>query len=321
MKVNFNIALTVFLLLVITLNACSPAAGPAPANPAQAGIKVLATETFLADIAQNVAGERVKIESLLPIGLDPHAFEPTPQDVRKIAGSDVLIINGAGFEGWLEKTLENAGGQRQVIEASAGLAMREPAEGEKAHEHEGEEKTGHDHEGDPHFWLDPNNIIKYVENIRDGLIAADPDGKSAYTQNAAAYIAKLTELDGWIKTQVEQIPAGRRLIVTNHESFGYFADRYGFKIIGTVIPSVSSGASPSAQELAELVDHIQETGAIALFLETGASPKLAEQIAAETGIQVVSELYTHSITNANGNAPTYIDMMKHNVNKIVETLK
>lgn len=317
MKVNFNIVLTVFLLLVIALGACSPA----PTRPAQAGIKVLATETFLADIAQNVAGERVKIESLVPIGLDPHAFEPTPQDVRKIAGSDVLIVNGAGFEGWLEKTLENAGGQRQVIEASAGLAMREPAESENAHEHEGEEETGHEHEGDPHFWLDPNNVIKYVENIRDGLIAADPDGKSAYTQNAAGYIAKLTELDDWIKTQVDQIPAGRRLIVTNHESFGYFADQYGFKIIGTVIPSVSSGASPSAQELAELVDHIRETDAIALFLETGASPKLAEQIAAETGIKVVSELYTHSITNADGKAPTYIDMMKHNVNMMVEALK
>jgi ABC-type Zn uptake system ZnuABC Zn-binding protein ZnuA len=179
----------------------------------------------------------------------------------------------------------------------------------------------HHHEGDPHFWLDPLSVVKYVENIRDGLIATDPDGKDTYTQNATAYITQLNDLDGWIKQQVIAIPEERRLIVTNHESFGYFADRYGFTIIGTVIPSVSTGASPSAQQLARLVDHIRETGAIAIFLETGSNPKLAEQIAAETGIKVVSDLFTHSITDANGKAPTYIDMMKYNVNAIVEALK
>ncbi len=112
----------------------------------------------------------------------------------------------------------------------------------------------HHHEGDPHFWLDPNNVIQYVENIRDGLIAADPAGKDIYTQNAAAYITQLKELDGWIQEQVAQVPAERRLLVTNHESFGYFADRYGFQIIGTIIPYVSTGASPSAQQMARLVD-------------------------------------------------------------------
>jgi ABC-type Zn uptake system ZnuABC Zn-binding protein ZnuA len=179
----------------------------------------------------------------------------------------------------------------------------------------------HHHEGDPHFWLDPLNVVKYVENIRDGLIAADPDGKDVYAQNAAAYISQLNELDAWIKQQVTTIPEERRLIVTNHESFGYFADRYGFTIIGTVIPSVSTGAVPSARQLARLVDRINETGAIAIFLETGSNPQLAEQIAAETGIKVVSELYTHSITDANGKAPTYIDMMKYNVEAITEALK
>lgn len=134
----------------------------------------------------------------------------------------------------------------------------------------------HHHEGDPHFWLDPLSIVKYVENIRDGLIAADPNGKDIYTQNAAAYITQLNDLNGWIEQQVSVIPVERRMIVTNHESFGYFADRYGFKIIGTIIPSVSTGSSPSAQQMARLVDHISETGAIAIFLETGSNPNLAE---------------------------------------------
>lgn len=311
MKLNFNTLLAGLVFLPVIFSACAP-------TPAQSGLQVLAVETFLADIAQNVAGERLKVDSLVPLGMDPHAFEPTPRDVQKIAESDVLILNGAGFEEWAHETIESAGGQRQVIEASAGLESRET--------HHAEEEAGSDEEhaheeGDPHFWLDPSKVVRYVENIRDGLIAADPQGKDTYTQNAAAYIAQLVELDAWIKTQVALIPEQRRLIVTNHESFGYFADRYGFTIIGAVIPSVSTDASPSAQQMAALVDHIRETGAVAIFLETGASPQLAEQIAAETGVRVVDNLYTHSITPPNGEAPTYLDMMKRNVNTIVEALK
>lgn len=455
MKVNFNIILVVLLVFSFAVGACGPAA---PEADSQASLKVLAVETFLAEIAQNVAGERAKVESLIPLGMDPHAFEPTPQDVKKISESSVLILNGAGFEEWATKTLNNAGGERLVIEASAGLTSREAREGEEAvmspeekadavctdlggksaveevvagpdaagavdlhhagessaadaHQHEAEvlslKLTGqdgafggfvkfdvaedgeyvfaasggnltvtdasggemeveealpvdcsglnggilldlepgeyvialsdltvettpffaasagghHHHLGDPHFWLDPTKVVKYVENIRDGLVAADPQGKDIYTANAANYIARLTELDTWITAQVEQIPAERRLIVTNHESFGYFADRYNFKIIGTVVPSVSSNASPSAQQLARLVDRIKATGATAIFLETGSSPQLAEQVAAETGVKVVSDLYTHSVTETGGKAPTYIDMMKYNVTTIVDALK
>ena len=181
---------------------------------------------------------------------------------------------------------------------------------------------GHHHDaGDPHFWLDPVNVIKYTENIRDGLSQADPGGAETYARNADAYVAKLKELDAWISEQVKQIPAERRLLVTNHESFGYFADRYGFKIVGTVIPSVSTGASPSAQQLARLTDHIKATGAPAIFMETGASPQLAQQLAQEVGVKAVTELYTHSTTEASGPAPTYIDMMKYNVKAIVDALK
>lgn len=488
--------LVMVLLAALILAACGPAVTPAAspvASPAvekqesKPALKVLAAQTFLADIAQNVAGERVTVESLIPVGLDPHAFEPTPQDVRKIAESNVLILNGSGFEEWIEKTLENAGGERLVVEASAGLAMREPgdnepghehahekegeghddhsveshskmvceqlegkqaegeieagtnadsaaklhhegehAEGEHAHEreiitiklirqddgtftgfvifeaeteegyaftseagniriadangaalevkqeleiecsgmtqgfiykltpgeylvelsgfasestlfsagpvhahahdheHEGEEHAHadeHHHEGDPHFWFDPTLVVKYVENIRDGLIAADPDGKDTYTANAAAYIAELNELDAWIKTQVEQIPVERRLMVTDHHTFGYFADRYGFTIIGAIVPSFSTGAAPSAQELAGLINQVKDTGTPAIFLEASSSPQLAQQVAAETGAKVVTDLYTHSITEPGGEAPTYIDMMKHNVTLIVEALK
>ena len=187
--------------------------------------------------------------------------------------SNVLIVNGAGLEGFLTRMLENAGGSRITIEAAAGLTSRNPGAGEVRDPGQ---------EGDPHFWLDPNNAIRYVENIRDGLSQVDPEGAAVYAANVQQYIAQLTELDRWAKEQIAQLPPANRLLVTNHESFGYLADRYGFTIVGTVIPSVSTGSSPSAQQLAQLIDHIRASGAKAVFLETGANPQLAEQVAQET---------------------------------------
>ena len=311
--------LTAALLTILLAAACQPA----PAPQTGGGLKVLAVETYLADIAQNVAGERLKVEPLLPVGLDPHAFEPTPQDVAKIADSRVLIINGAGVETWLQRTLDNAGasatggGTRLLVDASKGLASRTPREGEVT-EGGAPAATG---TLDPHFWLDPAKVMVYVENIRDGLSQADPPGKDAYTNNAAAYTAKLKDLDAWIAEQVGQIPPPQRLLVTNHESFGYFADRYGFTIVGTILPGVSTDASPSAQQMAHLADKIKSAGVRAIFLETGNNPQLAEQIAHDTGVKVADELLSHSITAPGGKAPTYIEMMKYNTRTIVDALK
>ncbi len=304
--------LSIWLMLGLSLTACQPRSASV-ASPAPTSLKVLAVETFLADIAQNVAGDRLTVEALIPAGLDPHAFEPTPADVAKLADCQVLVVNGGGLESWLQKVLANAGGQRQVIEAAGGLAMRVPkVDDPAAAEHP---------EGDPHFWLDPTKTIRYVENIRDGLSQADPAGAPAYAQNAEAYIAQLKDLDQWIAEQVEQVPAARRLLVTNHESFGYFADRYGFQVVGAIVPSVTTGAAPSAQELATLTDRIGATGAPAIFLETGSNPQLAEQVARETGVKVVTGLYTHSVSPPAGSAPTYLAMMRYNTTAIVEALK
>jgi len=300
------------LLAALLFSGCQPAA-----TGTQGGLRVLVVETFLADITQNVAGERLKVDALIPLGLDPHAFEPSPRDVARIADSSVLVVNGAGFEEWLKPVLTNTGGQHQVIEASAGLTSRAAREGEVL-----EGDTGHAHDlGDPHFWLNPLYAVTYVENIRDGLTQADPAGKELYAANAAAYIARLQELDRWIQQQVQAIPPAQRLLVTNHESLGYFADRYGFRIAGTVVPSVSSDASPSAQQLARLIDQIRATRARAIFIETGSSPLLAQQVADETGARVVTDLYTHSITPPDGPAPTYLDMMRANVTAIVNALR
>ncbi len=279
--------------------------------------KVVAVESFLADIAQNVAGDRLKVGTLMPLGLDPHAFEPTPQDVVRVGEATVLIVNGAGYEGWLAKVLENAGGQRQVIEASTGLTSRDPSHDAEVASNE----AGHDHAADPHFWLDPTKVVHYVENIRDGLSTADPAGKDLYAANAAAYIAKLNELDKWIQGEIEQIPPTRRLLVTNHESLGYFADRYGLKIVGAVVPSVTTEASPSAQQLAALADQIRSSGAPAVFLETGANAQLAQQMHDETGITIVADISAESLTAPEGKAPNYLEMMRYNTEQIVAALK
>lgn len=274
--------------------------------------RVLATETFLADIARNIAGNRLKVDVLLPIGTDPHGFEPTPNDVRRVADSQVLIVNGAGFEEFLDRLLQNAGGSRIIIEASAGLPSRPVAPNEP---------RDPDHPTDPHFWLDPNNVIKYVENIRDGLSQADPAGASTYAANADAYIAQLKTLDQNIAAQVSVLPAERRVLVTDHDTLGYYADRYGFRIVGMIVPSISTGASPSAQQVAQLIQQIKATQAKAIFLETSTNPQLAQQIAQETGVKVVTGLHTHSLTEPNGPAPTYIEMMKYNTRLIVDALK
>lgn len=295
------------LALSLIFSACAPAQ-----KPPQAGLRVLAAENFLADIAQNVAGDRLKVGSLLPVGMDPHAFSPAPQDVIKITESDLLIINGAGLESWLEPVLQNAGGQRRLVEAASGIAFRQPSAG----------NPGTDEvDGDPHFWFDPLLVIRYTENIRDGLMAADPAGSEIYRQNADAYIQLLRELDGWIVSEVAQIPPARRLLVTDHETFGYFAERYGFTISGVIVPSYSSGAAPSAQQLAGLVEKIRASASPAVFLEAGSSPQLAEQLASQTGIAVISDLYTHSASAADGPAPTYLTMMRYNVSRIVAALK
>src|SRR5687767_3507069 len=214
------------LFLFIIATACTPSAF----SNRQTDPVVLTSTTFLADISRNVAGDHVKVKSLLPVGADPHSYQPTPQDVAKIEQSKLLIINGAEYEHFLEPLLENAEGEREVIEASAGLSPRTDAESE--------------HGIDPHLWLDPNNVIIYVENIREGLTHFDPDGAAIYKSNADAYIAQLKDLDIWINEQVSQIPPEKRLLVTNHEALGYFADRYGFTVIGAIVPSVSSDASP-----------------------------------------------------------------------------
>ncbi len=298
-------------------------------NAAREGeaIEVVTSATFLADITRNVAGERADVTALVPGDVDLHGFEPTPRDLARIAGADLLVLNGAGLEGGLEQTVRATAEDVTVVEASAGLEPRAPQPGEPLHDDEGDENheeeahEGDDgHDSDPHFWLDPTLVVSYVHTVRDALAAADPDGAAEYEANAAAYIVELEALDEWIAAEVARLPQERRKLVMDHVSHGYFADRYGFEIVGAVIPGVSTGVSPTAKQLAALAAAIRTSGARAVFVDSHADPRLARQLAAETGIAVVEDLRDHGLSDPGGDAPTYIEMMKANTTRIVEAL-
>jgi len=300
------------LVAVALLAVLAVGAGCGGRQAASSGsLEVVATTGFLRDIAQQVAGERFTVRQLVPDGADPHAFEPAPSDLRAVAGADLLVVNGGGLEGSLLEMLADAGSEATVVAASAGIPSRTPQPGEPQLE-EGQ--------SDPHYWLDPTLVERYVATIRDAYTSADPSGGESYEAAAAAYVARLEKLDAWIRVRVASVPAEQRIIVTDHSSLGYFADRYGVGIVGTVIPSVTSGDTPSARQLAELTAAIRRSGVRAIVVDSGEDPRLAQQVAAETGITVIDDLLDHSLTPKSGPAPTYIDMLKHDTRRLVEAM-
>lgn len=317
-------------------------------------LKVVATTNIIGDLVSNVGSDLIELTSLLPIGSDSHTFSPTPQDVAVVADAHVVFVVGLNLEEFLAELIENAGGEVVVIPLSAGVATREleemggdhhgdeageereheeeEAKGEagemkeeEAHEEEGHgheaEAAEHQHGGkDPHVWMTPTNAIVMVHSIEATLSALDPANAERYKANAEAYAVQLAELDEWVKTQIATIPAENREIVTDHDSFGYYADRYGLELVGAVIPNFSTNAEPSAQELAELQNAIVEYDVKAIFVGTTISSALAERVAEDTGIQLVS-LYTESLGGAGSSAETYLDYIRYNTNAIVEALK
>lgn len=297
------------VLLVVAMAGCGSGSAAAP----KGSLRAVATMSFLRDIAQNVAGKQFQVGELIPIGVDPHEWQPTPADLVTVAKSDLVIVNGGGLESALVKDVQNTGGKAEVVTASRGLASRVPKPGEPGY--------GQSTEVDPHWWLDPIDVITYVNNIRDAYAAADPGHAAAYHANAAAYVAKLKALDAWIRTQIATIPPANRVLVMNHLSHGYYADRYGLRVAGAVIPSVSSGETVSAKQMSELVKTIETQHVKAIFVEIEENPGLADQIAAEAHVKVITDLLDHSLTPPDGPAPDYLAMMRYDTQVIVSGLR
>jgi ABC-type Zn uptake system ZnuABC Zn-binding protein ZnuA len=303
------------LLAGLLLAALAAMAGCGEGGEASGGrLDVVASVGFLADLTAKVADGRARVTSLLPDHADPHAFEPAPGDLRRVADADLLVLNGAGLEAGLEATLRGAGVDTPVVEASHGLTPRRVSPDEPASE-------DHDGEVDPHFWLDPTLAVSYVERIRDALSEVDPEGAARYERQARSYIAELRALDEEIAALIETIAPERRLLAVNHLSHGYYADRYGLRIVGAVIPHVSSGETPSAHDLETLVGVLRDSGAPAIFVDQGEDDGLARQVAAEAGIEVVTGLHVHTLSPPNGGAATYVEMMEHDTRIIVEALR
>jgi ABC-type Zn uptake system ZnuABC Zn-binding protein ZnuA len=305
---RWRLPLLAALLAAFALSACGaqqPAASTSDTQGTKT-IRAVTTMSVLADMIRNVGGDRVTAENIIPIGAGPEDYQPTPQDAQKIAQADIVFFNGHGLEEWLDDLFKSAArpGQPQIA-VSEGL----PA-------------LGADNEfpdGNPHFWLSAAFGAAYVEKIRDGLIQVDPAGKDVYTENAEAYAQQLLSLNDELKREAARLPTGARKIVTNHDAFPYFAQEYGFTVVGNLLGNAES--EPSAGELAQLVQTIRREQVKAIFSESQFSPQLAQTLADEAGVTVVSNLYTDTLGEPGSEVPTYVEMLRYDMCQVVAALK
>jgi ABC-type Zn uptake system ZnuABC Zn-binding protein ZnuA len=309
----FPWALTVILLLAGQCGTPPSGVDTQRENESQK-LRVIATTSIVADIVKNVGSDLIEVNLLLPLGTDPHTFEPTPRDLAAVAEADIIFANGLGLEAFLDEMLKNAGGQAVTVHISEGIEIRQLGE-TAGHTEEG------NHQGaDPHTWTSPANALVFVDNIERTLSSRDPAQAEQYAANAAAYRAKLNALDSWVKTQIETIPVENRELVTDHTAFGYYADRYGLAQIGAVIPSFSAASEPSAKELAELENAIRAYNVKAIFVGNTVNSAIAERMAQDTGLKLLP-LYTGSLGTAGSGVETYLDYIKYNTNTIVDGLR
>ena len=278
-------------------------AGPAEA---QDKLRVVATFSILADLAKSVGGDAVEVTSLVAPNGDAHAYAPSPADAKRLADAKLILVNGLGFEGWIERLVKASGSKAQVTLATKGIKPRQM-----------KDDDGHDHT-DPHAWQSVANAKIYVANIRDALVNVDPARKATYEANAASYLAGLDTLDQEIKTAIAAIPAARRKIITTHDAFGYFAAAYGLQMIAP--QGVSTEAEVSARDVAKIIRQIKAQKIPAVFLENVADPRLMQRIAEESGAKIGGKLYSDALSDPSGPAPTYIDMMRSNLREFSAAL-
>ena len=275
-------------------------------------LPVAATFSILGDITREIGGERIALSMLAGPGEDAHAYQPRPDDAKRLAAAKVIIVNGLGFEGFLDRMIKSSGAKGAVVTASKGVKPIQAAGGH-AHGH------GHSHgKSDPHAWQSVQNVKIYAANIRDGLIAADPAGREHYQSRAAAYLVKLDALDADIRVGIGRIPEARRRVISDHNAFQYFTRDYGVAFLS--VRGLSTAEEPSARAIASAVKAVREAKAAALLLEKSGNPKIIERIAAETGLKPAGALHADTLTGPGGEAPDYISMMRRNLETLVKAL-
>jgi zinc/manganese transport system substrate-binding protein len=260
-------------------------------------VVAVATTTIVGDLVRSVGGEGVQVDTLVPADADPHDHEPRPSDAVALAEADVVVKSGGDLDEWLDDLIDNAGGD--ATEVTLLDSVREIG-------------------ADPHWWQDPRNAMLATEAVRDALAEADPDGRRAYERNAAAYVRELRALDEKIERCMRRVPREKRKLVTTHDSLGYFAERYGIEVIGSVIPSLSTQAQPSAKDVDALVEQIENEGVEAIFPEAAVSQRLERAISRESGAEVGRQLWTDSLGGEGSGAETYVDAMRANADALAQ---
>jgi zinc/manganese transport system substrate-binding protein len=285
---------------LIQLIALALAAATSPAS-AQDRLDVVASFSILGDLARNVGGDRVNVTTLVGPNGDVHVYSPTPADAKKIADAKLVIVNGLGLEGWLPRLVQSSGNKAVIATATQGIAPL---------------RSGSN--ADPHAWQSVVNAKAYVANIRAALSAADPADAEVFRTNADAYLAKLDALDREVRTAIAQIPQDSRKVISTHSSFGYFAAAYGIEFIAP--RGVSTESEASARDIAAIITQIKTAKIPAVFLESISDPRLIQRISAETGARVGGTLFSDSLTDEKGDAPTYIEMVRHNIKALTRAL-
>ncbi|KAF0229446.1 MAG: zinc/manganese transport system substrate-binding [Beijerinckiaceae bacterium] len=306
-------------MLLSAIAATCLAAIPAQAQQPEAKrVKIVASFTILADIAKSVAGDRATITSLVGPNGDAHVYRATPADAKTLKEADLVVVNGLGFEGFMPRLIKSSGTKAPVITVTTGFKpLEKPKKAAGGHDH------GHDHDhgakADPHTWQSIEAAKRAVINIRDGLVAIDAAGGDTYRRNAEAYLASLSALKAELDAGFTAIPQEKRVIVTSHDAFRYFAVDFGFRM--EAVQGVSTESEPSAKDVARIIRVTKEKKARAIFIENMANPKIAEQIARESGAKIGGTLFSDALSDEKGPAPTYIAMMKHNAKMLIDALK
>ncbi len=306
-----GLAACLAILLVAAAGCSADRTGPGPGGPAASGrvVDVVATTTQVQDFARVIGGNRIELTGILKPGVDPHDYEPSPADLDAIANADVLVENGVGLEAWLDDTIASAGFAGVLVDASQGVTLRRG------------DGRGQQQRSDPHIWQDPRNAKTMCANIERALAKASPADAAAFKSNLDAYDARLDVLDADIARQIRGL--ANKKLVTNHDAFGYYVDRYGLQFVGSIIPSFDTSAELSGKDIADLVARIKATGVTAVFSERSIPPQTARTIAGEAGVRVVDgqgALYGDSLGPAGSDGATYLQMMEHNTKTIVSNL-
>jgi zinc/manganese transport system substrate-binding protein len=288
-------------IMALAVNGCESRAGKSTAR-----IQIVATTSIIGDWVKNVAGDQIDLKTLVGPDGDPHEYQPAPSDSVAVMKSQLIFENGFGLENWLDKIYVSSQSKADRVVISNGIEARKVSVADC----------------DPHAWQNVKDAAIMVGNIRDALIKSDPTHADEYKSRGDAYIKQLTDLDGWVQEQINTIPKGRRKLVTSHDAFGYFGERYGMEIPENALESVTTEASdPSARQIIDAINEIKKSGVPVIFVENIQNPKLMNQIAAEAYVKVGPPLYTDALGQPGTDGDTYIKMIQYNVRTLVNALK